>query len=174
MDITKYLTNKDIQLSNDDINIEKLEKDIRKGYVSSDEVEKARQDALKESTATYTELEDKYNKLEKSYNDIEARNTLLTNQNKEANLKVEMVSQGFKKEVLGEVAQLRNSLFAEEQDDAKAISMIKEKYSATYFPIETPKQIDIPQETNFVQPVKKSEDINITRKTSMSNLITIK
>ena len=32
MDISKYLTNKDIQLSNDDINIEKLEKDIRKGY----------------------------------------------------------------------------------------------------------------------------------------------
>ena len=56
MDISKYITNKDIQLSNDDINIEKLEKDIRKGYVSSDEVDKARKDALKESTATYTEL----------------------------------------------------------------------------------------------------------------------
>ena len=28
MDISKYITNKDIQLSNDDINIEKLENDI--------------------------------------------------------------------------------------------------------------------------------------------------
>ena len=46
MDISKYLTNKDIQLSNDDINIEKLEKDLRKGYVLSDEVENARQEAL--------------------------------------------------------------------------------------------------------------------------------
>ena len=51
MDISKYITNKDIQLSNDDINIEKLEKDIRKGYVSSDEVEKVRKDTIKENTA---------------------------------------------------------------------------------------------------------------------------
>ena len=39
MDISKYVTNKDIQLSNEDINFEKLEKDIRKGYVSSEEIE---------------------------------------------------------------------------------------------------------------------------------------
>ena len=51
MDISKYITNKDIQLSNDDINIEKLEKDIRKGYVSSDEIEKVRKDTIKENTA---------------------------------------------------------------------------------------------------------------------------
>ena len=59
MDISKYITNKDIQLSNDDINIEKLEKDIRKGYVSSDEVEKVRKDTIRESTANYMELEEK-------------------------------------------------------------------------------------------------------------------
>ena len=64
MDISKYLTNKDIQLSNDDINIEKLEKDIRKGYVSSEEVENVRKEIQKQSTASYMELEDKYNKLE--------------------------------------------------------------------------------------------------------------
>ena len=79
MDISKYLTNKDIQLSNDDLNIEKLEKDIRKGYVLSDEVENARKEALSQSTKAYSELEEKYNKLEKSYNDIETRNTELTN-----------------------------------------------------------------------------------------------
>ena len=56
MDISKYLTNKDIQLSNEDINLEKLEKDIRKGYVLSEEVENARKEALKENTASYTEL----------------------------------------------------------------------------------------------------------------------
>ena len=64
MDITKYLKNKDIQVSNDDLDIEKLEKDIRKGYVLSEEVENARKEALKENTASYTELEEKYNKLE--------------------------------------------------------------------------------------------------------------
>ena len=171
MDITKYLTNKDIQLSNDDINIEKLEKDIRKGYVLSEEVENARQQAIKESTATYTELEDKYNKLEKSYNDIEARNTELTNGTKGLKLQVEMVSQGFKKENLDEISALRNSLFKDEEDDAKAVAMIKEKYKATYFP-EVEKKIDVPNETNFnsTNSPEKNE-ITITRKTGIKDLI---
>ena len=171
MDITKYLTNKDIQLSNDDINIEKLEKDIRKGYVLSEEVEKARQEALKESTASFSEMEGKVNKLEKTLADTEARNAELTNLNKSNTLKVEMVSQGFKKEQLDEVAKLRYSLLSDEEDDSKAISMIKEKYYATYFPTETQKQIEVPEETKFVQPIKKSEDINITRRTSIKDLI---
>ena len=54
MDIKKYLNNKDIELSNDDINIEKLEKDIRKGYVLSEEVDKAREETQKESTSKST------------------------------------------------------------------------------------------------------------------------
>ena len=168
MDIKKYLTNKDIELSNDDFNIEKLEKDIRKGYVSSDEVETARAEALKESTANYSELEDKYTKLEKSYNDLEARNTELTSHEKGLKLQVEMISQGFKKEDLDEVAKLRNSLYAEEQDDAKAIGLIKEKYNATYFP---KTQVDIPEETNFNKAESKPKEVNITRNTRLSQLI---
>lgn len=168
MDIKKYLTNKDIELSNDDFNIEKLEKDLRKGYVLSDEVETARAEALKENTANYSELEDKYTKLEKSYNDLEARNTELTNHEKGLKLQVEMISQGFNKEVLDEVAQLRNSLFATETDDAKAVSMIKEKYGATYFP---KTQVDIPEETNFNKGEVKPKEINITRNTSLKDLV---
>lgn len=168
MDIKKYLNNKDIELSNEDINFEKLEKDIRKGYVLSDEVETARAEALKESTANYSALEDKYTKLEKSYNDLEARNTELTNHEKGLKLQVEMISQGFNKEVLDEVAQLRNSLFANEADDAKAIGMIKEKYGATYFP---KTQVDIPNETNFNKADVKPKEINITRNTSLKDLV---
>ena len=168
MDISKYLTNKELQLSNDDINIEKLEKDIRKGYVLSDEVENARKEALSQGTKAYSELEEKYNKLEKSYNDIEARNTELTNTEKGLRLQVEMVSQGFKKEDLEEVAKLRNSLFSEEVDDTKAINMIKEKYGATYFP---KNQVDIPNETNFNKAEDKPKTIEITRNTSLKNLI---
>ena len=74
MDITKYLTKKDIELSNDDINIEKLEKDLRKGYVLSSEVDSARKEALKENTEKYAELESKYNNLEKTYNDLQEKN----------------------------------------------------------------------------------------------------
>lgn len=171
MDISKYITNKDIQLSNDDINIEKLEKDMRKGYVLSDEVEKARNEALKESTANYTELEEKYNKLEKSYNDIESRNTELTNSTKNLKLEVEMVSQGFKKENLEEISALRNSLFKDEEDDSKAISLIKEKYKATYFPESEAKPVEVPNETSFNSNTKPKEEIKITRKTSLKDLI---
>jgi uncharacterized protein YdcH (DUF465 family) len=170
MDISKYVVNKEVQLSNEDINLEKLEKDIRKGYVLSEEVENARQEALKQNTATYTELEDKYNKLEKSYNDIEARNTELTNSTRGLKLQVEMVSQGFKKENLEEISALRNSLFKDEQDDAKAISMIKEKYKATYFP-ESEAKVDIPNEESFNSSTKPKEEIKITRKTSLRDLI---
>lgn len=170
MDISKYVTNKDIQLTNEDINIDKLEKDIRKGYVLSEEVERVRDEALKESTTSYTELEDKYNKLEKSYNDIEARNTELTNNTRGLKLEVEMVSQGFKKENLEEISAIRNSLFKDEEDDAKAISLIKEKYKATYFP-EEEKPIDVPNETSFNSTTKPKEEIKITRKTSIKDLL---
>ena len=173
MDISKYLTNKDIQLSNDDINIEKLEKDIRKGYVLSDEVDKARQEALKENTANYTELEEKYNKLEKSYNDIESRNTELTNSKRGLEQKVEMVSLGFKKEDFDEVSKLRNSVYAEEQDDSKAFASIKERYGATFGfqkqeEVKTPV---IPDETSFNSTTKPKEEIKVTRKTNLKDLI---
>lgn len=169
MDITKYLKNKEVQLSNDDINIEKLESDIRKGYVLSEEVENARKEALKENTTNYTALEDKYNKLEKSYNDIEARNTQLANNERELKLEVEIISQGFKKENLKEVSALRNSLFKDEEDDAKAVTAIKEKYEATYFPKEE-KPIDIPNETSFNSNTQPKVEPNITRKTSIKDL----
>jgi chromosome segregation ATPase len=171
MDITKYLKNKEIQLSQDDIDIEKLEKDIRKGYVSSEEVDKARQEVKTEATTQYTALEEKYNKLEKSYNDIETRNTELTNNIKAKSLEVEMVSQGFKKENLAEISALRNSLYKDEEDDAKAISAIKEKYKATYFPEPTEKPIDVPNETKLDNGVKAPAEIKITRNTSIKDLI---
>lgn len=171
MDITKYLRNKEIQLSQDDIDVEKLEKDIRKGYVLSDEVEKARQEAKTEATTNYTALEEKYNKLEKSYNDIEARNTELTDVKKNLELEVEMVSQGFKKEHLKEISALRNSLFKDEEDNAKAVSQIKEKYKATYFPETNDPKPQIPNEPKLDNGVGKASEIKITRKTSLKDLV---
>lgn len=168
MDITKYLKNKDIQVSADDFDIEKLEKDIRKGYVSSDEVDKARKTALDESKKSYSELEDKYTKLQNSYNDIEARNTQFASNEKNLKLQVEMVSQGFKKEQFEEITALRNSLFKEEEDDSKAISSIKEKYKNTYFPETT---IDVPQESSFETSSKPKEEVKVNRNTRLSNLI---
>ena len=173
MDISKYITNKDLQVSNDDINIEKLEKDIRKGYVLSEEVENARKEALKESTTNYTALEEKYNKLEKSYNDIEARNTELTNNEKGLKQQVEMISLGFKKEDFEEVSKLRSSVYAEEEDDNKAFSSIKERYGSTFGfnKPEEPKKPEVPNEPSFNSTTKPSQEIQVTRKTGIKDLI---
>lgn len=173
MDISKYLTNKEIQLSNDDINIEKLEKDIRKGYILASEQESAINEALenskKESTSKYAELETKYNELEKSYNALEERNSSITNSNEDLRLQVEMIGQGFSKDKFEEVKQLRNSLYADEKDNAKAIELIKEKFGATYFPKTS--QIEIPNEGSLGQASVENHEINITRKTSIKELL---
>ena len=168
MDINKYLTNKDIQLSNEDINFEKLEKDIRKGYVSSEEIENTRKSVTDELNKNYSQLEEKFNQLQKSYADIEARNTQLTSNENKLKLEVEMTSQGFKKEQFEEIETLRNSLFKDETDNAKAISMIKEKYKSTYFP-ET--SVEVPNETSFETSSKPKEEIKVTRKTSIRDLL---
>ena len=174
MDISKYLTNKDIQLSNEDINLEKLEKDIRKGYVLESEQESAIKNALdnskKESTSKYAELETKYNELEKSYNALEERNSNITTSNTDLHLQIEMLSQGFTKDKFDEVKQLRNSLYAEEKDDGKAIELIKEKFGATYFP--KTNQVDIPNEVSAEHNNSgETHKINITRKTSVKELM---
>jgi len=171
MDINKYLTNKDIQLSNDDINIEKLEKDIRKGYVLESEKDNAVKEALtnssKESTSKYTELETKYNELEKSYNALEERNASMSSSNNDLRLQVEIVSQGFSKEQVKEIAQLRNSLYAEEKDDSKAIGLIKDKFGATYFP---KAEVEIPNEGSVSKTTTENHPINVTRKTAIKDI----
>jgi hypothetical protein len=169
MDISKYITNKDIQLSNEDINLEKLEKDIRKGYVLSEELDNAKKEAIKESTSKYSELETKYNTLDKSYNDLQAKYTEQTNSNGALKLQVEMVSQGFGKDKFEEISQLRNTLYKDELDDSKAISMIKEKFGATYFP-KTETKPEVPNESNFNSQPKQNNEIKITRKTSIKDL----
>ena len=171
MDISKYITNKDIQLSNEDINLEKLEKDIRKGYVLSEELDNAKQEALKESTSKYSELETKYNTLDKSYNDLQAKYTEQTNSNGALKLQVEMVSQGFGKDKFEEISQLRNTLFKEETDDSKAIAMIKEKFGATYFP-KAETKAEVPNESSFNNAnQEQKQEIKITRKTSLRDLL---
>lgn len=171
MDITKYLKNKEIQVSVDDFDIEKLEKDIRKGYVLSEEVDKAKETVMKEYTTKYTALEEEKNKLEKSYADIEARNTELTSNQRELEQRVEMVSLGFKKEDLDEVSKLRNSVYAEEQDDNKAFSSIKERYGSTFGFVKELEKPTVPNEPSFNSDTKPSPEIKVTRNTTIKDLI---
>lgn len=171
IDITKYQKNKDIELSNDDINIDKMIKDIRKGYVLGEEADNARNEAIRESTSKYTELETKYNNLEKSYNDVQAKMVEKTNTINDLNLKIGMNDLGFDKSKFDKVSSLRKSVYAEEQDDLKALEKIKEDFGASLIEVkEQPKQ-EIPEETSFNTTPKTETQIKITRKTKISDLL---
>ena len=171
MKIEKYLTNKDITLTNDDIDTSKLIKDLQQGMVSEDEVnsrlEKAKKEWEKESTTHYAELENKYN-------DLEKRNGDLTTSYAQLKLENVMTREGFKEEDFKEVAKMRESLYGEEKDDVKAIQEIKEKFKSTYFPennktpfTPAPNEAGVKGETG----TSSSEPIKITRNTSLKDLI---
>ena len=173
MDIKKYITNKDIEITNDDINIDKLTNDLRKGYVLSSEIDtqvkSAVDEANKTSSSNYAKLQSEFDELSKKFEDTEARNVQLTNEKKTISLQRDMVSLGFEEKDFDEVSKLRSSLYAEEEDDKKALSQIMDKFKGTYGKVEnTPV---VPNESGF----NKSENTtptkpNITRKTSIKDM----
>ena len=175
MKIEKYLTNKDITLTNDDIDTARLIKDLQNGMVSESEVETriadARKEWEKESTKNYSELESKYN-------DLEKRNGDLTTSYAQLKLENVMTREGFKEDSFKEVAKMRESLYGEEKDDVKAIQEIKEKFKSTYFPEDNKTPFTpAPNEAGVkgTNDVKTSSDpIKITRNTSLRDLMTFK
>ena len=109
--------------------------------------------------------------MEKSYADIEARNTELTTNKRELEQRVEMVSLGFKKEDLDEVSKLRNSVYAEEQDDVKAFSSIKERYGSTFGFTKEPATPAVPNEPSFNSTTQQKQEIKVTRNTSIKDIV---
>lgn len=173
MDIKKYITNKDIEISNDDINIDKLTNDLRKGYVLSsevdDKVKSAVAEANKTSSSTLADLQSKYDDISKKYEDVEARNVSLTESNKRIELERDMASYGFKKENFEEVSKLRTSLYADD-DNETALSKIGEKFKGTYFPEN--KKVDVPNEAGFNSNQSSTPtEPKITRKTSIKDIL---
>lgn len=142
MNITDYLLNKDLQVDNKDFDIEKLTKDLRKGYIKETDFESKLESSKKDweanSKKSYDELNNKYSDLEKSYNDTVGNLDKVNKELSTEKLKVTMMSQGFKKEQFDEVAKLRESLFADEKDDEKAIEGIAKKFEGTYFAKQEP------------------------------------
>lgn len=137
MKISDYLTNKDVKISDKDFDIEKLEADIRKGYVKETDVE-SRIDSQKktweaEKGKEFDDLKTKYDALEKSYNDTVSNLDKANKDLSSERLKTTMMTHGFKKDQFEEVAKLRTSLFGDEKDDEKAIAGIAEKFAGTYF-----------------------------------------
>lgn len=173
MDIKKYIKNKDIEVSNDDFNIDKLENDLRKGYVEESSVDERVKSAVEEvqktSKTEYDTLKKEYDSLQNNFTEIEKRNTDLADKVKTVSLERTMVEYGFNKDQFAEVSKLRSSLYGEESDDDKAISQIKEKYKNTYFPTPEPtkQKDDTPINNGTVQPV----DIKVSRLTSIKDLM---
>ena len=173
MDIKKYIKNKDIEINDDDFDIEKLEKDLRKGYVESssvdDQIKNAVEDIKKSSKVEYDKLKGDYDTLQNNIAEYEKRNTDLVEKNKTLSLQNVMIKEGFKEENFNDISSMRYSMYAEEPDDAKAISQIKEKFKSTYFPtVEPTKQKDDPPINNgVVQP----QEIKVSRLTSIKDIL---
>ena len=173
MDISKYIKNKDITITNDDINIEKLENDLRKGYELSSDVDSriksAVEEANKTSQASYKELETRFNDLQGNYDAVEKRNTDMAERNKTLALENVMIREGFKEEDFKDVSSMRYSMFGDETDDKKAIANIKEKFKNTYFPVVEPQKPkdSLPISNGSVEPQKPQ----VSRLTSIKDFI---
>lgn len=167
MKIEKYLTNKDITLTNDDIDTAKLIKDLQQGMINESEVDKRVEEAKKEAEKEYSK---NYSELEAKYNDLEKRNADLTSKNSELHLQNVMTREGFKEDQFNEISQLRTSMFSED-DDETAIKNIKEKFKNTYFPepekVVTP---PVPNENKINSENQKQEAIKVTRNTKIQDL----
>ena len=177
MDISKYLTNKDITLSNDDVDIEKLTKDLRKGYIEESEAkanakasyETELKDLRKSLEEKANLAESKYTVLENSYNDLNARYTEQSKQLSAEHLRGIALENGFNSADVEEVSKLRTSLYADVQDDTEAIQKIKDRYGKSFFDSSNTKA---PDEKNFGSGNQtKKNDVVITRNTSIQDLI---
>lgn len=167
MKIEKYLTNKDITLTNDDIDTAKLIKDLQQGMINESEVDKRIDEAKKEVEKEYSK---NYSELEAKYNDLEKRNADLTSKNSELHLQNVMTREGFKEDQFNEISKLRTSMYADD-DDETAIKNIKEKFKNTYFP--EPEKVvtaPVPNENKINSEPQVKEPIKVTRNTNIKDL----
>lgn len=167
MDIKKYLTNKEVSITNDDIDFDKLTSDLRKGYELTSEVDAKIKTAVDEANKVSKSA---FDDLQGKYDDIEKRNTDLADKVKKVSLERTMVEYGFNKDQFDEVSKMRASLYGEEADDDKAISLIKEKFKDTYFP--TPKEEPQKQKDDIPlgESVQEPKPVAVTRLTPIKNI----
>ena len=177
IDLSKYLKNKEVEVNNDDFNLEKLSKDLLKGYVKESEVEKPDYSGYV-AKADFDKLQSDYSTLENNYNTTVK--TLSDTNDKMARVSLEskMVRKGFKDADFEEVAKLRTSIYADEKDDQKAIDIIAERYKNTFFEAEvkspyTPAPNEAGIKGNGANQVHTDKDIVITRNTPLKNFMTI-
>ena len=173
LDITKYLKNKDITISNDDLDLDKMSKDLYKGYTKNSDIEKpdysgyVKKEDFDKLQSDYTTMENNYNNQTKVLSDTNEKMARVS-------LESKLVRKGFKEENFDEVVKLRNSLYADEKDDQKAVDMIADKFKNTYFAQEDkPPYTPAPNENGGVNGNNgsKTKEIKITRNTSIKDLL---
>lgn len=175
IDLSKYLKNKDISITNDDFDIEGLEKEVLKGYTSNAEVKKQIEASTKDmiNKSDYDKLQSDFSNLESNYNNTIKILDDTNSKNERLSLENKLTRKGFKDEDFDEVIKIRNSVFADEKDDTKAIDELVEKYKNTYFPEDNKKEIftPAPNESPIKADDTKVENIKITRNTSVKDLL---
>ena len=172
IDLSKYLKNKDVQITNEDFDLDAMEKEIYKGYTKNSDIKApdysgyVKKEDFDKLQSDYTTMENNYNTTVKTLSDTNEKMARIS-------LESKLVRKGFKEENFDEVVKLRNSLYADEKDDQKAVDSIAERFKNTYFAEEKTPYTPAPNENGGVNGNNgsKTNDIKITRNTSIKDLI---
>lgn len=172
IDLSKYLKNKDVQITNEDFDLDAMEKEIYKGYTKNSDIKApdysgyVKKEDFDKLQSDYTTMENNYNNQAKILSDTNEKMARVS-------LESKLVRKGFKEENFDEVVKLRNSLYADEKDDQKAVDIIAERFKNTYFAEEKTPYTPAPNENGGVNGNNgsKTNDIKITRNTSIKDLI---
>lgn len=172
INLANYITNKDITLTNEDVDMDRLQKDVYKGYVKQADVNAQLKDKVDKS---------EYTKLQENLTNLESENTSLTKKLADTNDKMEKVSfdsilsrKGIAQENLDEIYNMRKSMFADVKDDNEAVDKIMDKFGSVYLPKQNNTQANpytpAPNEGSMAGKQEAPKNIEITRNTSIKDL----
>ena len=129
----KKLLKKDVELNNEDVDIEGLTAELRKGYVvEKDIVAKLQKQHEEELAAKVKEYTNKIASLQNDFDSLSTKYSQNADELKLSNLKNTILSNGFKGEDVAEVANLRTTMYKEITDDNEALEKVKERYGKVY------------------------------------------
>jgi hypothetical protein len=170
IDLSKYLTNKDVTISNNDFDMETLKKDVYNGYTKNEDI-KPPKDMV--SKADFDKLQSDYSTLEASYTNQTKVLSETNDKMARVSLESKLVRKGFDEKDFDEVVKLRTSLYGDEKDDQKAVDSIAEKFKDTYFKKQEPTFNKAPNEGGLKAGNQQDSGkrIEVTRKTSIKDLI---
>jgi len=162
-----YFKNKDIKIKDDDIDIDSLVADVRKGYVSEAEIEKRVKAVEKEAserlsiehTKKMAELEQSIATNNKMIDDYVGKNKALSFENK-------AFERGFKKDDFERLSKLRSTY---EGDDDVALDKISTDFRDIFFKESV--MTKVPSEAPIGAGGSVKTDIKITKDTPIRDLL---